>query len=898
MINMKSGRAFFHRGALRVSLAYLVVAGLWILLSDHVSLRLFADLASYRTAQTIKGIIFVTSTTGLIYLLIWWEARKKRDAEQARAELTEALRESREQLQIFIDHAPVALAMFDSQMRYLSVSRRWMEDYRLGDKAIIGLCHYEVFPEIPERWKAVHRRALSGETLRSEEDAFVRADGSVQWLRWVVLPWRLGKGGVEGIIVFSEDITARKSAETRLTESERRWRFAIDGSELGLWDWNVPAGTVFFSSRWKSMLGFSDDEVSNQLSEWESRVHPDDKPAVMADVDRHFRGETEFYANEHRVRCKDGSYKWIMDRGKVVEYTPDGKPLRMIGTHTDLTALKERESALTLSACVFEESAEGIMICDRDKRIISVNHAFTDVTGYAAEEVVGKTPGILKSGRHDADFYRDMWRQIGLMGHWQGEIWNRRKSGEVYPEFLSINAAKDQTGAITYYFGLFSDISQSKQYEAHISHLVHYDALTNLPNRTLFDDRIRHAISHAQREKLSLALVFLDLDRFKNINDSLGHPVGDMLLVEVARRLESHMREEDTVSRQGGDEFTLLLPDTRAEGAVHVAGKILKAFSEPFLVEGHELNVTPSIGIAVYPVDGPDAESLLKCADAAMYRAKHDGRNTFRFFTAEMHMHVSHILQLENALRRALERQELMVYYQPQLELSSNRVIGCEALLRWKHPEFGMVMPADFIPIAEESGQILALGEWVLRTAVAQNKAWQAAGLPPLTMAVNLSVIQFRQGNLVHLARQILDEHRLEAQFLELELTEGIAMDDPDAAVGIMEHLHRYGIRLSIDDFGTGYSSLSYLKRFSIDKLKIDQSFVRDVTQDSENAAIVGAVVSLARSLGLRTIAEGVETVEQREFLRGMGCDEIQGYLVGRPMPAGEFEQLLRNAGR
>ena len=493
---------------------------------------------------------------------------------------------------------------------------------------------------------------------------------------------------------------------------------------------------------------------------------------------------------------------------------------------------------------------------------------------------------MLSSGRHDKAFYAAMWEAIATQGRWQGEVWNRRKDGSVYPEQLSIIRVLDANGEVTHYIGIFSDITRHKAAQAHIQRLAHFDPLTGLPNRALLNDRISHELSAAQRNRTQLAILFVDLDHFKNVNDTLGHRIGDELLITVATRLKAAVREVDTVSRQGGDEFILILPDTDANGAAHVAEKLLEVVAQPYQIESFELSVTLSIGIALYPADGDDFDVLSKCADAAMYRAKHDGRNTYRFFTAEMQARSAHNLQMENALRRVLERNQLLLHYQPQVSLQDGRLIGIEALLRWQHPELGMIAPADFIPIAEDSGQILQIGEWALRSAVQQMKAWVDNGLTPMAMAVNLSAVQFRHPHLPERVTQILDEVKLPPQYLELELTESVAMDDAPAAIAVMDKLHEHGIRMSIDDFGTGYSSLSYLKRFNVHRLKIDQSFVRGIGEDPEDRAIVRAIISLADSLGLLTIAEGVETEEQLTFLREQGCNEVQGYYFSKPLAA------------
>jgi len=577
---------------------------------------------------------------------------------------------------------------------------------------------------------------------------------------------------------------------------------------------------------------------------------------------------------------------------------PQPFELELIGMAAHLTALaierKKGEQQLQLVARVFEQGGESIVITDSESRIVRVNKAFTQITGYTEAEALGRNPSLLSSGRQDADFYRDMWDALHASGLWQGELWNRRKDGSVYPEWLSISQMRDNSGAVTHYVAIASDISQRKQDEEKIRLLADFDPLTGLPNRRLLQDRIGTALSQAQRQNEPVALMFLDLDRFKYVNDSLGHHMGDNLLKQVAQRLTAALREQDTVCRLGGDEFVVLCPNTDATGAAHVAQKLLESVSRSFQMELQDLLITFSIGIALYPTDGSTYETLSMRADAAMYRAKQAGRNTYRFFTAEMQVESSRALQLENGLRRALELKQFHLVYQPQVSLHDDQLVGMEALLRWEHPVLGTVSPAEFIPVAEESGLILPIGEWVLRTAAQQMCAWLRMGLPLQQVAVNLSAVQFRHHNLLELVTQVLAEAGLAPHCLELELTEGVAMENPLSAIEVMKNLHQLGVRLSMDDFGTGYSSLSYLKRFSVYKLKIDQSFVRDLTDDPEDRAIVVAIIGLARSLGFQTIAEGVETAGQLAFLREHGCDEVQGYWYSKPLLAAAFEAFVR----
>jgi PAS domain S-box/diguanylate cyclase (GGDEF) domain len=550
-----------------------------------------------------------------------------------------------------------------------------------------------------------------------------------------------------------------------------------------------------------------------------------------------------------------------------------------------------------LAALVFENSLESLMVCDGAGRIQMVNKAFTDTTGYAPEEVIGKSPSMLSSGKHDMAFYANFWYTLLKDGRWQGEIWNKRKNGEVYPEWLNISTVVNNEGDIDYFVAVFSDITERKRHEEIIAFQAYHDALTGLPNRTLFKDRLEQALTMGRRTKdAQAAVMLLDLDRFKIINDTLGHNIGDQLLQEVAGRLKDCLRESDTVARLGGDEFTLLLPRIeRPEDAALVAAKILDSMRQPFHLGGKDLFVTPSIGISIFPRDGEDADTLIKKADSAMYYVKDQGRANFYLYSEELDAQPSLRLEMESQLYSALERQEFIVYYQPQFDLTTGKAYGAEALIRWRHPIMGLVPPSDFIPLSEETGLIVPIGAWVVQTACMQARSWCSTGvMPGVLIAVNLSPRQFHRADVVKLVKDALDYSGLPPECLELEITESLAMQDVEYSVRTLHALADLGVQLAIDDFGTGYSSLNYLKKMPVNTLKIDRSFVRDITTDPDDSAIVSAVISMAHSLGLRVIAEGVETEEQLNVLRALNCDRAQGYHFSRPLPADDAAEFLR----
>jgi diguanylate cyclase (GGDEF)-like protein/PAS domain S-box-containing protein len=582
-----------------------------------------------------------------------------------------------------------------------------------------------------------------------------------------------------------------------------------------------------------------------------------------------------------------------MVRGSAID--PQHPDQGAIWVHADVTGRRLAEEKLRLSATVLEHIADGVAVVAVDGTIVAINPAFTQITGYTEFEASGQHITLTRSTRQDEGFYRAMWRDIDDHGFWRGEIWNTRKNGEDYLEWLTVSAVRDDLGRVTHYVGVFSDITKVKESQEKLDHLAHHDPLTALPNRLLFQDRLQHALARAVREGEQLAVMFIDLDRFKNVNDTLGHHVGDELLKQVALALSARLRVGDTLARLGGDEFIVLLENVDgAHGAGQVADKLMSMFEQPFLVSGYELFVTGSVGISLFPHDGADLNMLVRNADVAMYQAKALGRNGYQFYAPSMSGDGVDRLRLETLLRRAIEKNEIYLAYQPQVEIDSGRLIGVEALVRWHNPELGELAPACFIPLAEDTGFINQLGKWVLVEACRQMVRWQQQGLQVPKIAVNLSVRQFERGGIAGMVAGVLRETGLEPGRLQLEVTESVIMHSGDALVFIND-LHAIGVGLAIDDFGTGYSSLAYLKRLPVQTLKIDRSFIKDISTDANDEAIAIAIIQLGKSLNLSVIAEGVESEEQAAFLLRHGCNRAQGYLYSRPVTP---DEVLQQWGR
>ena len=687
------------------------------------------------------------------------------------------------------------------------------------------------------------------------------------------------------------DITGRKQMEEQLKNSEERYRQIVQTSMDGFAIIDSGGRFLDANAAYCQMIGYTRDEFLNMhISDVEAKEKPEETAQHIREIIA--KGYARF---DTRHRRKDGQ---VLEIEVSNVFQPDGNGGRFFAFLRDITERRRAEEELRIAAIAFE-SNEGITVTDANKVIVRVNRAFTRLTGYSAEEAVGRTPSFLQSGRHDRTFYQQMWATLKQEGFWQGEIWNRRKNGKIYAEWLTISAVFGPDGRVTHYVGSFSDITQNSEAQAEIHRLAYYDPLTHLPNRRMLQDRLGQALAATARNGQNGAILFLDLDNFKTLNDTRGHDIGDKLLAEAAQRLKASVREIDTVARLGGDEFVVILEDMGAdagEAAIQVrlvGEKLREILAQPYDLDGRQFYCTASIGVSLFGEHGTTVEEMLKHADLAMYHSKTGGRNTLHFFDPAMQAALDTRSALEGELRQALARGELRLFYQPQVD-GARHAIGAEALLRWAHPGRGLVAPDKFITLAEETGLILPIGYWVLQTACAQLKVWE--GDPRtrhLQLAVNVSARQFRQPDFVAQVRQVLLETGADPTRLKIELTESLVLDDVADTIKKMTDLRSQGVGFSMDDFGTGYSSLTYLKQLPLDQLKIDRSFVRNLPADPNDAAIVQAIITMGQTFGLNVIAEGVETGAQHEFLGLRGCHAFQGYLFGKPVPIEEFEPLL-----
>ncbi len=693
---------------------------------------------------------------------------------------------------------------------------------------------------------------------------------------------------------ISENIALHLEAASReetVRSSEERYRLLLSHSPVGIFHYDSNFVITYCNERFADILHSQVERIIGL----DMKLLKDQ--SVLPALELAIKGETGYYEGHYSATSSDAC-GWIA-MTTAPSLSGDGSITGGIASVEDISARRQSDDELRIAAIAFE-SQEGMLITDAHGAILRVNSAFTRITGYTAEEIIGRNPNLLSSGRQTADFYAAMWERILSTGTWEGEIWNRRKNGEIYPEYLAITAVKNTHGIITNYVSTFNDITASRAAADEINNLAFFDPLTGLPNRRLLMDRLNQALASSARNDRQGALLFIDLDNFKTLNDTLGHDIGDLLLQKAAHRLTACVREGDTVARLGGDEFVVMLEDMNAQTqntaaqTETVGEKILAALNLPYQLGTHEYRNSASIGATLFKGHQKSMDELMKQADIAMYQSKKAGRNTLRFFDPKMQDNINLRVALEDQLRKALEHQQFQLYYQVQMD-SSRRPVGAEALIRWIHPEHGMVSPAEFIPLAEETGIILPIGKWVLETACAQLKSWQLnAQTRNLVLAVNVSARQFRQADFVAQVQAVVQQQGIDPTLLKLELTESLLLENIEDTIVTMNTLKEFGVQFSLDDFGTGYSSLQYLKRLPLDQLKIDQSFIIDLTTDSSDKAIVRTIISMAHSLGLNVIAEGVETEEQLRLLLDKNCTHNQGYLFSRPIPIEQFEAMLK----
>lgn len=853
----------------------------------HWMARYFAAPGGWQPAEVPlrrPWILGGMLTLGLAGFLFLTTSRRQRELHDQTV-----LAESETRFKAIFDQAAVGIAQVDTNGCWLRVNDKFCDILGYERRELLAMSFRDLaHPEDREEEENFRRRMLAGRiSTYSVDQRYPHRTGRVVWVRLTVsMVWQPGTQQ-DYLIYVIEDIAGQQQAEEMLRRQRDINKHYLDTVQSMLVVLDREGRLIMINRTGCEWLGVEEAEVL-ECNWFESCLpQPEGMEQIYPIFRRIMAGELETVEYiENAILCRDGRQRLIAWHNALLT-DEKGGIVGSISSGQDITDRKQTEERLNQAAAVFEYTAEGVMITDAEMRILMVNPAFSATTGYSAEEVLGLNPRILQSGRHDHEFYREMWNKLEQTGNWRGEVWNRRKDGAIYPELLTISVVRDGEGRLINYLGVFTDISDIRHAQEELDFLAHHDSLTGLPNRQLFNELLQHAIKTAERENKQFALLFLDLDRFKNINDTLGHPVGDRLLVEVAQRLREVMRGVDTVSRIGGDEFILLLDhmDDPQEAGL-VSQRLIERLSQPYEVMGHTLYSGVSIGIAVYPGDGIDGAVLQRNADSALYQAKDEGRGTYRFFDISLAEVARERLALETLLRQAMDHDQLRLHYQPQVDLARGEVIGVEALARWDSPSLGPISPARFIPLAEETGLIVPLGEWALRSACRQMRAWLDEGDAPDYVAVNVSAVQLSRSDLPAVVRAALQEFELEARCLELEITESFVMAAPESAVRVLRELKAQGVRLSIDDFGTGYSSLAYLKRLPVDRLKVDQSFVRDMLVDANDEAIVRAVIAMGHSLGLNVLAEGVETVEQAIRLRSLGCDSAQGWHYGRPEPA------------
>lgn len=688
-----------------------------------------------------------------------------------------------------------------------------------------------------------------------------------------------------------------RTSRAEIQAEKNRFQLVIGAAKLGSWDWNYKTGSYIVNDTWLSMLGLIQKDISSHVSDWSKLIHPDDNQLVLSTINSHIK-TGESYVVEYRMKHVEGHWLWIQGSGAVVEYNEISRePIRLCGTHQDITLRKKAEERLKLSARVYNDTLEGIIITDADEIIVDVNPSFCEITGYRVDEVIGKSPRILSSGIQSDEFYQEMWHAINNSSHWQGEVWNCKKNGEVYAALLTISVLKGTNGQVTNYIGVFADITQNKKQQEELSQMAHYDVLTGLPNRSLFVDRFHQAVAHSKRTEKKLGICFLDLDNFKLVNDNYGHDEGDKLLIEVAARIIESIRDEDTISRQGGDEFALLFNDLESFAECEqTLARIHKALAQPYIIDGASHNITASSGVTLYPDDDGDVDTLLRHADQAMYKAKLSGKHHYQLFNPESDLKIIEKHHKLDEIRQALVNDEFELYYQPKVNMVTGKVFGAEALIRWIHPEKGLIPPLEFLPTVEGTDLEIKIGNWVIKKAISQIELWRNLNVT-IEVSVNISAQHLLSEFFYADLSAALRKHpTVEAKYLQLEILESSMLGDLNSITSVIKACQdTLGVKAALDDFGTGYSSLSHLRRLPVDTIKVDQTFIRDMLDDPSDYAIVDGIIGLANSFNREVIAEGVETIEHGLMLLLMGCEQAQGYGIARPMPTVELIDWLKN---
>ena len=797
------------------------------------------------------------------------------------------------------EHAAVGMLELDARGRTLRANPRLCEfsDYSEAELLCLPVFGFLDPRDAKKAFRAWRRFLRAGEARTSGEFRLKRKRGDVAWAQVSVSRTPSASGRPRRLIVIVEDILARKAAEEALRASEERFRLAMQGANEGLFDWNIVENIPYQSPRWLAMLGYAEGEIVVTPDVWRAMLAPG-MHERFEDLYRQLEsGAKSTYECELRLRHKDGHWVDVLARAYPV-FDENHKMVRLVGTHFDITERKRHEADLRRAAAVFENTHEGIVVFDPSGIIVNVNPAYERITGFDRSEAIGQRYDFRSSNRHVFGFYDDIFAAVRAEGHWEGEIWKRRKDGGVYPEWVTVSALRDELGALVNFISVFADISKLKQSEARLDFLAHHDPLTSLPNRLLLTERIAAACQAAARDGRMRALLFLDLDRFKTINDSLGHAAGDELLLLACERWRRRLRPCDTLARVGGDEFVALVDaDDSPLGVTRLAHALIEDSSHPFVfADGREAYVGLSIGVTLFANDEAGPDLLIQRADSALFEAKATG-GASRYYSPSQTRAARARLDTEAGLRRALQRDEFALQFQPQVRLADQRTFGVEALIRWRSPA-GLAPPMDFIPLAEKTGLIVPIGDWVLRESCRRMKCWLDAGLDIERIAVNLSPRQFDLSDIRNRIAAALDESGLPPQRLEIEITETALMEQGGNATRKLESLKALGVRIAVDDFGTGHSSLSYLKRFPIDLLKLDRAFIVDIPGDPKSMEIAAAIIRLGHSLHVDVLAEGVETKAQADFLALAGCPSAQGFLFAKPMWEADWLANLEGAAR